>query len=374
LWLIGGIAILVIGVAIVLFALNRKPSASDNTSEISPEEASKGAVAATVNGKSITLTEVDRIVGQQSGGQQTQLSGRELAQARLQVLSSLIDREVLFQRAEKEGLLPSEDEINQYINSQKTQAGLTEEQYQKRLKEYNQTSESLREEARKQLAIEKLQGKNNSKIGPPSDSEIADFYNANKEQFVSGRGVGLSMIVADPADNGAQDDVKGEAEAKLKINNIYQQLKSGADFAEIARTRSEDPSNAKGGDIGFATENDLKQNAFPKNLIRDFFGSMQVGDITSPVSFGSNRWYIFKLIRKQLQNENLTLDSPNVRQQISDAILDQRKQLANAALLERAKNEAKVVNHLASAINENPQNLDGLRPAQPDNSLNRTRN
>ena len=53
-------------------------------------------VAATVNGKNIMLAEVERGVSSQSQGKQAQLSQLELAQARLQILGSLIQREVLF--------------------------------------------------------------------------------------------------------------------------------------------------------------------------------------------------------------------------------------------------------------------------------------
>jgi hypothetical protein len=82
------------------------------------------------------------------------------------------------------------------------------------------------------------------------------------------------------------------------------------------------------------------------------------------VRFSNGHWYIFKLTRKQLQTENLTLEtkSPNVRQQITDGLLNQRKQILNAALLEVAMNEAKVNNNLASTMLNNPSNL-GLRPA-----------
>ena len=169
--------------------------------------------------------------------------------------------------------------------------------------------------------------------------------------------------MVDPLDNGAQDDAKSEAEAKQKIDIIYQQLRNGADFATVARARSEDPSNARGGDIGFATEQDLQQNGFPAQLIGEFFGPMQVGSFTEPIQFPSKRWYIFKLQNKQLQNENLTLDSPGVRQQITEALLNQRKQIINAALLVVAMNEAKVVNNLANNMLNSPKDLSGLRPA-----------
>ncbi|HEV7843336.1 MAG TPA: SurA N-terminal domain-containing protein, partial [Pyrinomonadaceae bacterium] len=162
-------------------------------------------VAATVNGKNVMLSEVDRLISQQFQGQQSKLSPLELAQARLQVLDTLIQKEVLFQRAEKEGLLPKDDEINQFLTELKQQSGMTEEEFQKKLKEQGQTVEMLRDEARKQKAIQKLQDQVNAKI-TVRDEEVQDFYNNNKQRFVNPRGVGLASIVVDPADNGAQDD------------------------------------------------------------------------------------------------------------------------------------------------------------------------
>jgi peptidyl-prolyl cis-trans isomerase SurA len=322
-------------------------------------------VAATVNGKNILLKEVEQGVSTQSGGKQAQLSQLELAQARLQVLGALIQQEVLFQRAEREKMLPTEDEITAFINQQKLQSGMTDDDLQKNLAAQSLTMESYREVARKNIAIQKLQEKYNSKI-TVSDKEVEDFYNGNRERFVSARGVALAMIMVDPADNSSQgitqNDAKSDAEAKLKIDNINQQLKGGADFATVARAKSEDVNSVpKGGDIGFATEDDLKQNGFPAELISEFF-SKQAGDKTEPVRFANGKWYIFKLEEKRLQTENLTLESPGVRQQITQALTKQRSDILNAALLEVSINESKIVNNMASTMLNNPSNL-GLRPA-----------
>ena len=324
-------------------------------------------VAATVNGKNIMSAEVERGVSVQSEGQQAKLSQLELAQARLGVLSNLIKREVLFQRADREKLMPTEDEITAFINQQKQQSGMTDDDFKKNLAAQSLTEASLREEARKNIAISKLQDKYSSKI-TVNDKEVEDFYNGNRERFVSARGVALAMIAVDPADNSAQgitqNDAKSDAEAKLKIDDINQQLKGGADFATVARAKSEDANSVpRGGDIGFATEDDLKQNGFPADLIGKFF-TMQAGDRTEPVRFSNGRWYIFKLEEKRLQTENLTLESPNVRQQITQALIKQRSDILNAALVEVAMNEAKIVNNLASTMLGNPSNL-GLRPAAP---------
>jgi peptidyl-prolyl cis-trans isomerase SurA len=322
-------------------------------------------VAATVNGKNILLKEVEQGVSTQSGGKQAQLSQLELAQARLQVLGGLIQTEVLFQRAEREKMLPTEDEITANINQQKLQSGMTDDDLQKSLASQNLTMESYRELTRKNIAVQKLQEKYNSKI-TVSDKEVEDFYNGNRERFVSARGVALAMIMADPADNSSQgitrNDAKSDAEAKLKIDNINQQLKGNADFATVARAQSEDPNSVpRGGDIGFATEDDLKQNGFPADLITKFF-SMQAGDKTEPVRFVNGKWYIFKLEEKRLQTENLTLESPGVRQQITQALTKQRSDILNGALLEVSMNESKIVNNMAGTMLNNPSNL-GLRPA-----------
>ena len=333
-------------------------------------EAKDNTVAATVNGRSIMLQEVERNLSKQTGGKPEQLNQLQLAQARLQILDGLIQREVLYQRAEREKVLPTEAQIDGVIANQKQQSGMTSEDFEKSLAAENLSMERLREEAKKDLAISALQDKYSGKINI-SDREVEDFYNTNRQQFVSARGVALAMIVVDPADNSSQgirDDAKNDAEAKLKIDNIYQQLQGKADFATVARQKSEDATSVRsGGDIGFATEEDLRSNNFPPELVSSFFGSMQVGDYTQPTRFPGGKWYIFKLAERRLQTENLTLDSPGVRQQITQGLTNQRKTILNAALLETALNEAKVVNNLATQMLNNPSNL-GLRPAGASSS------
>lgn len=341
-------------------------AACDSGSDSSPDN----TVAATVNGKKILLSEVERVIQQQMQGKQSELSAHDLAKARLGVLEKLIQREVLYQRAEQEKLLPTEEQITSAINQQKQQTGVTQEEFDRQLKEQNLTNEALREEAKKDLAVNSLQEKYAGKI-TISDREVEDYYNANKKQFVIERGVSLAVIIVDPADNAAQgiaDDAKGDTDAKAKIDGIYQQLKGGpTDFATLARAKSEDlPSLQRGGDIGFFSEDGMKQAGLPKELIDLFMGPMAVGGITEPKQV-NNRWYIFKLQEKRLQTENLTLESqfPNgdsVRHQITVALTNQRKEILNAALVEVALSEAKIVNNLATNILNNPSNL-GLRPA-----------
>ena len=321
-------------------------------------------VAATVNGKDITLGEVDRIISQQTSGQQSKMSTIQLAAARLQVLDKLIERQMLVQRAEKEKTVPTDDEITTAINNQKNK--MTAEEWDKFLKDNNLTDAILREEARKDLAINKLQEKLYGKI-TIRDQEIVDFFNANKEQYVNPRGVSLADIVADPRDSGTSnpDDAKSDTDAKVKIDRLYAQLKSGADFATVAQASSEDQSALRGGDIGFANEQDLQQTGFQPELIGRFFNTMKVGDITEPMRFPDGRWVIFKLTNRRLETKPLALEDPGVRDQIKQGLISQRQTILNEALIRNAMSDTQITNKLAESMLNDPNMLGGLQQASP---------
>lgn len=324
-------------------------------------------VAATVNGKDITLGEVDRIVNQQvkqQQGQSQQLSTLQQAAARLQVLDKLIERQVLYARAEKEKTVPADDEVATFVNQQRQK--LTAEEWEKSLKENNLTEEQVREEARKDIAINKLQEKLFGKI-TIRDQEIADFYNANQQQFVDPRGVYLSDIVVDPRDSGGvfKDDAKSDAEATAKIQRIYAQLKGGADFADVARASSEDQSGVRGGDIGMANEQTLQQYGFSNELIGRFFTQLQVGSYTEPIRFPNGSWYIFKLTNRQLENRPLKLEDGGVKDKIKEALIGQRQEILQGALVRNAMTDATVVNKLAESMLGDPNMLGGNQSVAP---------
>jgi parvulin-like peptidyl-prolyl isomerase len=340
----------------------------------SKAESGKDEVATIVNGAKILVADVDRAVTQQLRGQERQLSPLELAAARLQAIDELITREVLYQRAQKENLNPTEDEITQLIQRNKQESGMTEEAFQKQLKETNQTEAQFRDDIRKQLAIQKLQDKMTAQL-KVKDSEVEAYFTANPKQFVAQPGVAISDIIVDPADNGAKFDAKGDLAAEQKIKEIYTRLKNGADFATIARQLSEHESFQRSGDLGFLSQEQFgslpQVMGLPAKLGEDLM-KMEEGDIMGPIKDQAGRWHIFKLTGKRTETKELTLSDPEVRKQISDLILNQRKQLVNSALLTRARDEAKIENYLAQRMLENPNTFGVLRPVTPAASASAT--
>lgn len=319
--------------------------------------------AAKVNGKTITMEEVDRAVKQQAQGQEPRLSPLELAGARLQILQSLVEREVMFQKAEAEKLVPAEDEISGEVNKRKTASGLSVEEFDKRLKEAGFDEKSFRENIKRELAIQKLVDKITARIETPKDKEIVDFFNTNAEMFVKKRGVRLAAIVVDPSDSGQGDVTKNANEAQQRVQEILTKVSQPAsDFAAIAREYSEDGSKLQGGDLGYISEDSLKQN-FGEQIASAFMApTFTVGRVTNAIPL-NGKAYIFKLQERIEKDETLTLESPEVRPQIQQMLVDNRKQLLAASYQAMAMNEAKIENFLAKKVVDNPNELSGARPA-----------
>ena len=84
--------------------------------------------------------------------------------------------------------------------------------------------------------------------------------------------------------------------------------------------------------------------------------------------------YVLKLQERSDKDEELTLESPGIRQQVTDSLINARKQLLVQAYAAIAMNEAKIENFLAKKVVDNPNELSGARPAGADTPANTNAN
>jgi parvulin-like peptidyl-prolyl isomerase len=319
--------------------------------------------AATVNSKAIKLEEVEKSIKAQGQGQETKMSPLELASARLTVLQQLIQAEVLYQKAEKEQTVPSDEDVTAEMNKQRTGSGLSREEFDRKMQESGETEQTWRENVKRGLALQKLQDKITNKVESPKEEEIKAFYEGNRDQFKNKRGAELGAIVIDPQDNGEGDTTKNEAEANLKAKEVGQRALTGSDFATLARENSEDlETRSKGGDWRYFTEDDLKQTLGAG--VADFImNKMQNGQIIPQAIPLEGKILIIKLQRKQEKDEDVTLESQGTRQRVTELLINARKNLLWQSYMAIAMNEAKVENFLAQKVVNFPNELSGARPA-----------
>lgn len=183
---------------------------------------SKTAVA-TVNGTDITKQQLyDQLV--ELGGEST--------------LQSMITTELVNQEAEKAKVTVTDEDIDAELEDLKAQFG-GESAFQAALTQSSMTENDLRKQMPLQVKIRKI-------LEPQvevTDEEITEYYDANKASFTEEEQVRASHILV---------ATKEEADAILK------ELKDGADFAELAKSKSTDTvSKENGGDLDFFTRSDM---------------------------------------------------------------------------------------------------------------------
>jgi len=190
-----------------------------------------------------------------------------------------------------------------------------------------------------------------------SQSGISDYFNANKSNFLEGRKVKvdfveLSLDNIDEPENADQETLQNLYDENAELytnperrraqhilvedetlaNDLLNQIKEGADFAELAKTNSVDTSsNEQGGDLGLF-ERDLMGAEFDEAAF-----SMNVGDVSDVVSTDYGYFHIIKLTEIQTETaqsfEEVTeqlvaLHIKNVKQKI---LFDLEEEFANLA-------------------------------------------
>src|SRR5580698_129190 len=142
-------------------------------------------VAAMVNGRPITYSELDKLYQTNFGGSNETAGSHpgddQTTYQRLQILRTLIDNEIMLQRAEKEGLLAVDADVEAKYTE--LRAPFTQEEFQKQLNDRKMTAEDLKAQLRRELSVDKLITKETTSRITITDKDIADFYNANKSSF-----------------------------------------------------------------------------------------------------------------------------------------------------------------------------------------------
>jgi peptidyl-prolyl cis-trans isomerase SurA len=310
-------------------------------------------VMATVNGRKITRTEVEKYYNNQTADAPQKPSQEQADSLRLSILRELIDNEILMQRAEKLGLLATDEEINSKLAEIK--APYTQEEFDKRLKERNLTLDDFKRDLRRSITIEKVLNKEiTSKINI-SDEDITRYYEQHKAEFnLIEPQYHLAQILVTAQPNPQVKNVKAqnEADARKKIQMIANRLDSGDDFTAVAMNFSEQPETSQnGGDLGFVPESSLKTDRIAYEAVNklkpgQYTAVLVVADPNSHQIYG---YRIVKLISKEAAGQRVLKD-PRVQQAIRSQLRDRREQLLKAAYYESIRDKASVENYFADDI------------------------
>ena len=323
---------------------------------------SKGSsddVAATVDGRKIFTADVQKYYDNQTAGSEQQPVGEQATSLRLSILRELIDNEILMRRAEKLGLLATDEEVDRKLNEIKSP--YSNEQFDSRLKEKKISLDDFKRDLRRSLTVDKVLNKEvTSKINV-SDQDVTDYYNAHKAEFnliEPQYHLAQIWVTTTPGQvhNLKNDKAQNEAEARKKIQTIANHLESGDDFGTLAMNYSEDTeTSGNGGDLGFTPESSLR-NTDPTT--RDAVSKLKPGQyspvisVVNPMNKQVVGFRIVKLLAREPAGQRELAD-PRVQQAIRSQLRDRREQLLKAAYYEVLRDQAKVENNLAQKVLDN---------------------
>jgi len=316
-----------------------------------------GDVMATVDGKKIFRTDVDKYYDNNVASAQQAPTGEQATALRLNILHQMIDDEILMRRAEKLGLLATDEEVDRKYNEYKSP--FTQEEFDKRLKDKKITLTDFKRDIRRSITVEKVMNKEVSSKINVTDQDITDYYNAHKSEFnLIESQYHLALIAVTTAPNpqvqNQNDKAQNEADARKKIQMIANRLDSGDDFATLAMRYSENPeTSGNGGDIGTFPESGLKGINDPST--REAIAKLKPGQyspvisVVNPANRQTAEFRIVKLVAKEPAGQRELAD-PRVQQAIRSQLHDRREQLLKAAYYEVLRDTAKVENFYAKKV------------------------
>jgi peptidyl-prolyl cis-trans isomerase SurA len=318
----------------------------------------KDGVVATVNGKPILLTEVDKIYQAQlaSNPDQQSPSADQEDSLKLNILHELIVEEIVEQRAAEQNLTATDADVDGKLAEMK--APYTEEQFQARLSASGRSLDDLKRDLRRSLTIDKLLNKEiNSRI-TVTDSDVSNYFNAHKAEYnLIEAQYHLAQIQVTDQGSGTSGNLQnnkatGDEEARKKIQALKNRIDAGEDFGALAMNFSERQDTApNGGDMGFVSESQMKADPATYAAIM----KLKPGETTDilPLLDPSSRkiggYSIYKLISREPAGQR-DLNNPQVQQAIRQQLHDSRSQLLKTAYFEMLRDQAKVQNFLAEQI------------------------
>jgi len=284
-------------------------------------------IAAIVEGKVITVEDIRREISPlvpqvQREARNEQEFNQKLEALQDDIIQNLIDRELIVKefRKDEKKKIPGSYVENQIAETQITQFEGDRSKFLAYLRSRGLTLREYRKEVEEDIIygyMRQQQRKSQSTVSPV---KIEEFYNENKDRFFQEDEAQLRLI---QFTRGSLAD----AELQARAEAVYERLKAGEKFEDLAREISQDSRKVKGGDWGWQKKSDLKAE-FSEPLFL-----LKKGEYTRPILTPEGAFLLYAEDRKFAGIQSID----NVREQIERILLQQSARQSQERWLERLR-------------------------------------
>ncbi len=270
------------------------------------EAATYGKIAAVVNGKPITMYDLQRE------------AGNEIIQSRLNIdkpadkakvdvilrrtLDGMILDILLEQEAQRLKINITDQDVDQVITREYMSRGLTRDQFEKQLARNKEKLSDVRRDVRKRMLRQRILTMEGGRRVGIRPQEIREYYEKNKANMLNREGLHMALIVYHPQAPAAR---------------VARQLQSGEiSWLEASRRYSVMSERDKGGDTG-----PVQWDRLPNDEWRRRLNAMQPGDVTPLFQFNPQFKAQVRLFRPNGDNSPLRVMTLEEATPQIDAIL-----------------------------------------------------
>lgn len=206
-----------------------------------------------------------------------------------QVLERLIIESIQLQIGERSGIRITDEELNQALETIAQRNGLSLEQFRQALAQDGLSFADAREQVRREMIISRVRQRRVAERIQVTEQEVQNFLASDLGKMQLSEEYRLANILIPVPDGASPETLQAAAR---QADELYQQLRQGADFAQLAIARSASETALEGGEMGWR-----KAAQLPPPF-DSMIGALQPGEVTEPVRTPGG-FIILKLLEKR---------------------------------------------------------------------------
>ena len=213
-----------------------------------------------------------------------------------QIMERLIIENIQLQEAKKRGVTIDDESLARAVGNFASSNNMTMEQFQQTLAQDGTSYRQFREDIRAELIISRLQRAMINRRIAISEQDVQALLNSPFYQQMFSDEYRVGHIMRSLEDDATEADMEA---AVIEAAGFVQELRDGADFAQMAIAKSSASTALEGGDLGWRRAGELP------TLFSDAVLDMQVDDVVGPIATGSTIHIIKLLDRRGAGTERL---------------------------------------------------------------------
>lgn len=244
-------------------------------------------IVAVVNEDVIVRSELEHeitVILAQIEGRGTRLPPRAVIER--QVLERLINKRLQLQAAQRLGIVVDDATLDRAIGNIARKNNMSLTDLRDTLEAEGVSFAGFREDTRTQIMLARLRNREVIKRIAITDREVENFIERSMGRLSQRSEVQLQHILVATPEGATPELIQRAREKTLRL---LQELRAGADFAELALVHSDGRHALEGGDLGW-----MKMSQVPA-LAADLARTLERGEIGNPIRSASG-FHIFKML------------------------------------------------------------------------------